>query len=395
MYNVTDEQVDFILNDIKAHGVILEDLQDNLLDHMCCIIEEELTEGGDFYKFYESILPRFFKRELKEIQEETDNLLTFKHYYAMKKILNISGISSAILTLVGATLKTFHLPGAGIMIVLGGFIFSLLFLPLMIALKFKDEEKKVDKWVLSFGFLIAISASAGTLLKVMHWPGANILMLGGITSFVFVYIPLYFFTRVKRPELRFNTTVNAVLMMACGGLLYAMFNLGFSTNVSGSVHASYQFMNDNTIGLVTVNNNMYKPLTSNETVTKFHKSSSELFNHIEATKVNIIVKVDGISETKAKNMTLSQMEDPNNNILVRQHFDNAKGELSLSSLKQKVDAYNNGVRVIYPNNKEKVIAIEKLQLDRTIAEMVLHQLSQIQLQIATTENSYLNSLSTK
>ena len=67
MYNIKDQEIDFILRDIEARGVTLADLQDNLLDHMCCIIEYEKPDEVSFHKFYESILPRFFKKELKEI----------------------------------------------------------------------------------------------------------------------------------------------------------------------------------------------------------------------------------------------------------------------------------------------------------------------------------------
>jgi len=86
------------------------------------------------------------------------------------------------------------------------------------------------------------------------------------------------------------------------------------------------------------------------------------------------------------------MKDPRNSKLVRQHFDNASGNLSLTELLKAINNYNKEMKTIYPDNKEKVIEVEKLQLDRTIAGLVLQQLSQIQLQIVTTENSYLNSV---
>ncbi|MFN5418070.1 MAG: hypothetical protein ACK5B9_13510 [Flavobacteriia bacterium] len=230
MRNISDDELDFILEDIKANGVVLEDLQNSLLDHICCIIEHEMPVNEDFYKFYRQILPRFFKKELKELQVETENLLTFKNYYAMRNTLKISGIVSALFTILGATLKVLHLPGAGFAIILGGTLFSLLFLPLMIVLKFKDEEKQVDKIVLSFGFLIAMVAFTGVIFKLMHWPWANIMMISGTATFVFAYVPLYYFTRVRRPELKFNATINSVLMMACGGLIFALFNLGYGQN---------------------------------------------------------------------------------------------------------------------------------------------------------------------
>lgn len=70
MATLTDDQVDYILNDIRAHGIRLEDLQDNLLDHICILVEERLEEGTDFEGLYASIIPRFYRKELYELEEE-------------------------------------------------------------------------------------------------------------------------------------------------------------------------------------------------------------------------------------------------------------------------------------------------------------------------------------
>jgi len=85
MYCLSDKQIDYILNDIGARGVGMESLQHNLLDHVCCIIEQNLEENGDFERFYESTIRTFYKDALWEIEEETLTLLTFKNYYTMKK----------------------------------------------------------------------------------------------------------------------------------------------------------------------------------------------------------------------------------------------------------------------------------------------------------------------
>jgi hypothetical protein len=58
--------------------------------------------------FYTTVISRFFKHELKEIQDETEKLLTFKNYYAMKRTLKISGFISVGLLLFASILKTFH-----------------------------------------------------------------------------------------------------------------------------------------------------------------------------------------------------------------------------------------------------------------------------------------------
>lgn len=94
MYRVSDEQIEFILNDIKQRGVEMEDLQLNLLDHICCILEQELKEEKDFETTYQKVIKQFFKHELWEIEEETILLLKYKNYYKMKRFLYILLIAS-------------------------------------------------------------------------------------------------------------------------------------------------------------------------------------------------------------------------------------------------------------------------------------------------------------
>ena len=389
MYSITEDQLNFMLDDIKARGIVLEDLQDNLLDHICCVIENEMPESADFYKFYEQILPKFFKRKLSEIQEETDNLLTFKNYYAMKKTLNISGIAAAVITLAGAMFKTFHWPGAGIMLVTGGVLFSLIFLPLLIALKFKDEDQKTDKWVFTIGLLIGIGMTLGVIFKLMHWPGADFLMRWSLTAFVFGYVPLYFVTRIRRPEIKFNTTVNAVLMMACGGMLYALFNLGYSHHVRESLYAAHLYLDHNTNEIYTGNNQLFESLEDKEQVNSFHKKSIELYDKIEDIKINLISKVEHVSVEEAKKINIKEMENPKDHRVIEHYFSGIKGELSQEDLEKEINDYNVMIKSIKPGNKQK-IAIEKLRLDKTLISVLLNELTQIQLVVAINDNGHLN-----
>jgi hypothetical protein len=224
MYILSEQQIDFILNDIKSRGVVMEDLQLNLLDHICCIVENELNLDDDFDQFYQDIIPRFFKKELKEIEEETILLLTFKNYYTMKKIMLISGIFSVTTFLIGSFLKFMHLPGASVLLFLGIMTLSLLFLPLMFALKIKDVNTTREKVVAGIGTLSGMLVSISILFKVMHWPFAN--MLGGCALFVFVFIfiPLYFFSGVRNPETKLNTIVSSILFVGASGLLFTLIN---------------------------------------------------------------------------------------------------------------------------------------------------------------------------
>ncbi len=62
MYQITDENIDFILEDLNKRGIQTESLQLNLLDHICILIEENLEEGADFHHFYAETIKSFYKK---------------------------------------------------------------------------------------------------------------------------------------------------------------------------------------------------------------------------------------------------------------------------------------------------------------------------------------------
>lgn len=223
MYPLNDRQVDFILNDIRARGVDMEDLQYNLLDHICCIIEQNLEPGGDFEDFYQKTIPRFYKHGLWEVEEEAILLLTFKHYYSMKKIMYVSGLAASLLMIAGIIFKFMHWPGAAVMLVLSIPVISLVFLPTFFILKAREKHDTRDKAMMGIGAIPAIFIAMGILFKVMHWPGAN--MLGGIAiAIMAIFIPVYFFTGIRKPEKKADTIVSTVLMVVGTGLFLTLLN---------------------------------------------------------------------------------------------------------------------------------------------------------------------------
>lgn len=78
MYTISDEQLEMIHHDLHAKGIGIEELRHDLLDHICIIIENELEPDGDFEAFYRLTLRRFYKEELREIEEETRLLLSLR-----------------------------------------------------------------------------------------------------------------------------------------------------------------------------------------------------------------------------------------------------------------------------------------------------------------------------
>ena len=68
MYCISEQQLDFIRNDIRLRGIEMVSLQQDLLDHVCCIIEQNLEEDGNFESFYLTCIEQFYSQQLIEIE---------------------------------------------------------------------------------------------------------------------------------------------------------------------------------------------------------------------------------------------------------------------------------------------------------------------------------------
>ena len=70
MYCLSEKQIDFILNDIRARGVEMESLQLNLHDHICCIIEQNLEEMETSRASIKKPLKHFIKMNFGKLKKK-------------------------------------------------------------------------------------------------------------------------------------------------------------------------------------------------------------------------------------------------------------------------------------------------------------------------------------
>lgn len=195
MYSINEQQIDYILNDIRRRGVEMEDLQYNLLDHICCIIEQNLESDGNFEDFYNTTIPKFFKHELWEIEEETILLLTYKNYYTMKKAMIYGGVFSLSLIALGTVFKIFHWPGSAISLLLGFIVLCFVFFPSALYLNYTSVKKGLGINLSAFtgGTILML----GVLFKVMHWPMSAVLLIWGFGILLGIFIPLLLISKLK------------------------------------------------------------------------------------------------------------------------------------------------------------------------------------------------------
>jgi uncharacterized membrane protein len=315
MYQISDQQIDYILNDIGARGVEMESLQQNLLDHICCVIENNLEANGDFESFYKKTIQTFYKDALWEIEEETILLLTFKNYYTMKKIMIISGTFSAIVMSIGILFKFMHWPGASACIVLGIVISSLVFLPLLFTLKAKEKQSIKDKLILGLATISGILISLAILFKIMHWPGANMMGTTFVIIMLALYIPLSFFSGIKNPEAKINTIVTTIIMIMGCGLFLTLVNAKPTTrNLDNS---EIEFMADDQIMIKNEAESLYAMSENDTSLSKSIIRVKEIYTICEELKADILEFEVGhriiTKDLKDKNLHVS-------NALVSQFF---------------------------------------------------------------------------
>jgi hypothetical protein len=105
----------------------------------------------------------------------------------MKKTLNVMGFIAAFLLFSTVVMKSNHLPGAGIIMVLSGFAISL-YLPFFILYKPGTETGKSKAKIV--GAIAASLVNLGITFKFQHWPGSNVMLVLGITTFALVFLPM-------------------------------------------------------------------------------------------------------------------------------------------------------------------------------------------------------------
>jgi len=69
-------QIEFIEKDLFAKGILLDELREDLVDHICCEIEERIDEGENFMDAYHHAIEELTKRGLPDLHDESVSHLT-------------------------------------------------------------------------------------------------------------------------------------------------------------------------------------------------------------------------------------------------------------------------------------------------------------------------------
>jgi len=224
-----DHNLDRIRSDLAGRGLTFGRLLDDVLDHVCCMVEERMQAGEDFESSYGRVLDSIGENRLRQVQHQT--LLSLdKKFQRMKNFTYIFGLSSALLAILGAFFKRMHWPGAGILLTLGIVLIVLVFLPLYFRISYREQAERKNPVYPVVGYLTLALLLTGALFKMMHWPGAGSMILLSTGFLIIGFIPLYVVNAFQRAG-REKVTLPYVVMLLVGIAIVVIFS-----NVNMSKH---------------------------------------------------------------------------------------------------------------------------------------------------------------
>ena len=197
---LTDEQEEIVRTNVNAQGLKLKTLCDDVIDHLCCVIESELGKGKSFDQLLHDAMAELAPNGLIDLEYKTIFLLNSNRIMIMKKLMYLIGLLGSLALGTGYTFKLLHWPGASQLFIVGYLTLFLVFVPLLAFDRFKVAIVNVlsERLKLILGVISSVILGLAGLFKIMHLQGADVLLISGIIVFTAGFLPFLFFTMYKK-----------------------------------------------------------------------------------------------------------------------------------------------------------------------------------------------------
>ncbi len=199
---LSTEQIEVIRLIIDQSDIDIQTLKDDLLDHLCCVVEDKMASLGEAKNFEVALneaLNELAPAGLNRIHRETIYLLNSTKIVFMKKVMYSIGLITAISMSIGWTFRILDWAGGSELLTYGFLGFVLLFIPMVAINYFKVNLRGAlsEKLKIILGVSSGIIVGLAIVFKFMHLPGADQMLLGGTLLFSFGFLPFLFFGLYK------------------------------------------------------------------------------------------------------------------------------------------------------------------------------------------------------
>ena len=146
----------------------------------------------------------------------------------MKQKIHILGTATVMLLVVAVIFKINHWPAAGIMLTLGMFSLLLVFLPLALVNNYKNASGERSFLMAVTTWLTGFIMFGSMLFKIMHWPGAGIVLMIALPFPFVVFLPVYLIVTSKIKGFDINNTIYILFLLAAHSVFAALLALNVS-----------------------------------------------------------------------------------------------------------------------------------------------------------------------
>ena len=146
----------------------------------------------------------------------------------MKQKLYILGVVTVLIIFIGILFKVNHWPAAGFMLTIGLITLVLVFLPMALLNHYKGVGNRQNLLLHIVTWLTCFVVFTGMLFKIMHWPGAGVLMSIAIPFPYIAFLPVFLITTTKNKSFNIYNTVFILLLLAVNSVFSALLALNVS-----------------------------------------------------------------------------------------------------------------------------------------------------------------------
>jgi len=222
----------------------------------------------------------------------------------MKKFIYVLGIILINVLLIGAIFKINHWPGAGVLLSLSMTLLVVGFFPLALIASYRSTSDKLQLHLYIIAYITVAFVIIGMLFKIMHWPGAGVMLIIGIPLPFILFLPFY---------IRYHNKIKAKSDKNFFGLIFFMIYMAIvssflAIDASRDVYEGYlpqiEKMTSQSIILEQRNDVSYASsiqLADNKSIKNdielLKSSADDLFKVLESTKTELIIKSNQKNES--------------------------------------------------------------------------------------------------
>jgi hypothetical protein len=167
MYVLAQDEIQKITHKLEQAEVRDNSLSVDLVDHICCMIEERVELGMDLLSAEKEVFEEMGSVQLKAIEIETKKLT--QNIFTMKKRTKIIGIIALLLMAAGFAMKMLHLQGAGVTWGVGVLTAAFGFFLSSLIDRFSYEKSRQLKINAIIGYLGSALLLVGLGLTLLKW----------------------------------------------------------------------------------------------------------------------------------------------------------------------------------------------------------------------------------